>query len=197
MDDALVAGPIQEQNAGPFNAEQLAQLERWAREDGHHPDVSAPATEVGAIDTGELIAEATPDAFGGNVRPVDYQFDIPVGAEAMPLAQQIEARNALAAQGIPADIGNEFARRWNAVAKAGPQDDAGLELGMAQARAQLERLHGLRLPQVLADARTEAAALCRRVPWLRSALEDTQLGNDPWIVSTLANLAQARRTKKA
>jgi hypothetical protein len=199
MDEAPVAGPVLDQAAGPFSTEQLAQLEAWAKEDGHHPDLNAPAvgSDTGATVTAELNAETIPDAFGGNVKAVDYLFETPVGAEPMPMPQQIEARNALAAQGVPADIGSEFARRWNAVAKAGPQDDGALELGMTRARAQLEQMHGGRLPQVLADARAEAVALCKRVSWLRSALENTQLGNDVWVVSTLANLAQARRASRA
>jgi hypothetical protein len=171
-----------------LNPTEAAQIESWQQSEQSAAPAEAPAPAI--------APEALPDLFGGQVRPVAYQFEQPADeATAMPLAEQAEIRNVLASEGIPADLVNEGARRWNAAVAAGPQDDAALKLGMAQCRAQLEQVYRDRLPEVLKLARSEARRMMARSPQIKAALESTQLGNDVWLIGTLANLAQARATK--
>lgn len=170
---------------GPFTDEQTETLEQWAAEDGWMPEDSGePAVQV------ELNRELLPDVFGGEIRADRYNFGLQdEGADVMPMQVQIEIRNAMAAEGIPVDLGNEIARRWNSTR---PMSDAELELHSAQELANLRRAHGDRLPEIIAAAQSEVARLTARLPWLSEVLETTTLGNDSWIISTLANLAAAR-----
>ena len=153
-----------------------------------------PATDNPApADPMAIYHDPMPDLFGGSVRPVEYEFEQPQHGDALPLEMQIEARNALAAEGIPKDLGNEFVRRWNTAAK--PADTATLELGMAQTRSQLEAVYREQTDEVLTLARGEAARMMKRLPWIRPVLESTPLGNDVWLIGTLANLARQRQAK--
>ncbi len=178
-----------------FTPEQLQQMKEWAIEDGHLPEdatgETAEATEQPEFD----LTTSQPDVFGGEVKGTSYQFDQPADElTAMPMEEQKQIRAAMAAEGIPADIGNEMARRWNEFASQ-PFNPEALILSHNQGMADLERMHGDRVSEVIKAAKGEAERLIKRVPWLKAALEDTALGNDPWVVSSLANLAQARQSK--
>lgn len=180
-----------------FTPEQTAQLEAWAREDGNLPqgDPSIQASPDDAAQTVDLGPQ--PDVFGGQVRPTDYRFEAPApGQESMPLQQVQEISTALAAAGIPADLGREFGRRWNKVMASPIPTDSELELGMQQADAQLRQVYGNEADDMLRLARGEAKRLAKRNPMIRAALENTQLGNDAWVCATLANLGRARQARK-
>ncbi|MGD2119218.1 MAG: hypothetical protein PVG66_12715, partial [Chromatiales bacterium] len=82
-------------------------------------------------------------------------------------------------------------RRWNKLAGQ-PIDPAALELTRNHARAELERVYRDRTPEIIKAAKSEADRLIKHAPWLKIALEETPLGNDVWLVGTLANLAQVR-----
>jgi len=190
------AGAIDAGGDGTFSAEQIAQLEAWAIADGHLPAddppiQASPDAAAQAVDLGPQ-----PDLYGGTVKATDYQFEVPPGMEPMALEEQRAVRAALVAEGIPRDLGNEFARRWNATMRQPIPTDSDLELGMQQAEAQLRQQYGDKTDEVLKLARGEAKRLARRNSMFRAALESTQLGNDPWIAATLANLARARQARK-
>lgn len=176
-----------------FTADQLAQLQEWAEADGWLPE---DATGEGDPEHPEIdLQTSQPDVFGGEVKGMDYKFPSPApGTEAMDLNDQQSVMAAFAAEGIPADLGREFANVWNKhVSK--PVDAAGYELSRAQSVAQLEQVYGDRLDSIVEAAQSEVDRLAVRLPWLKDALRQTTLGHDPWLISTLANLAEARSGK--
>lgn len=164
--------------------EQAAKMREW----GYDPSESASPDEA-------AIQGPQQDVFGGQVKMTDYQFDpAPHGLEPMPLEQQVEVRQALAAAGVPAEIGREFGKRWNTAMSAGPQTDEQLALGMAVVRAQIEAKYGAQAAEVVKLAQAEAQRVIKGAPWVQIALSETQLGNDLWVIETLANLGRARQT---
>ena len=144
-----------------------------------------------------LRDESFNDAFGGAVRPADYFFETPDDGSAMHITQRANAANVLAEMGVPAALGNEMARRWNAAIAQGHQTDAQLTTGYRQAYADLERRHGAEgTEEILRLANTEVDKLVLQLPWLKRALDSTSLGNDTWLAETLANIAKARKPKR-
>jgi hypothetical protein len=178
--------------SGTFTADQLAQLQEWAEADGWLPEeATGEAKEPGEAEQLDLQT-SQPDVFGGEVNGTAYQFDQPADElTAMPMEEQKQIRAAMAAEGIPADIGNEMARRWNELASQ-PFNPEALTLSHNQGMADLERMHGDRVPEVIKAAKGEAERLIKHAPWLKTAIEQTPLGSCAWTISTLANLAQAR-----
>lgn len=168
-----------------FTDEQVATMTQWAHEDGWLKDEAAPIAGQGV--------EPVTDAFGGLVSPDAYNFPAPPASlEAMTLDEQREIRTAMAEAGIPRELGEEAARRWNH-ALMQPQDEAALQLGMRQVEAQLRQTYGSDADEVIRLARKEAARIAKRVPAIREMIEQTQLGNDAWLIGTLANIARARK----
>ncbi len=187
-------GSTVEIESGTFTDDQLDQMRQWAQEDGHLPDDGQ--TVSSETDQPEFdLQTSQPDVFGGEVNGTAYQFDQPADElTAMPMEEQKQIRAAMAAEGVPASIGNELARRWNDLAGQ-PVTPEALTLSHNQGMADLERMHGDRLPEVLRAAKGEAERLIKHAPWLKDAIEQTPLGSCAWTISTLANLAQARQSK--
>lgn len=182
-------------NSDAFSADQLQQTKEWAQEDGHLPEEATGET-VEATEQPEFdLTTPQPDVFGGEVKGMDYKFPPPApGHEAMDLTEQQSVMAAFAAEGIPADLGAEFANTWNKhVSK--PVDAETYELSRAQSVAQLEQVYGDRLDSIVEAAQSEVDRLAVRLPWLQDALKQTTLGHDPWLIATLANLAEARQSK--
>ncbi|MBI2305761.1 MAG: hypothetical protein HYU78_00525 [Rhodocyclales bacterium] len=178
---------IAETQQPTFTDEQIATMTQWAQEDGWLPDESALIAEQ--------EAKQVPDAFGGLIDPREYEFPIPPASlEPIDLAEQQAIRSAMAASGIPRELGNEMAKRWN-TALMKPQDEAALQVGMKEAEAQLRQTYGIDADEILRLARNEAARIAKRVPSVKAMLEQTQLGNDVWLAATLANIARAKLGK--
>ena len=181
-----------------FNEQQLAQLQEWAEADGWLPEDATGKGEPGEA-TGEPefdLQTSQPDVFGGEVNGTAYQFDQPADElTAMPMEEQKQIRAALAAEGVPTPIGNAMARRWNDLASQ-PFNPEALTLSHNQGMADLQRMHGDRVPEVIRAAQGEMNRLIKRVSWLKTAFEETPLGSDPFVISTLANLAEARAGKQ-
>lgn len=180
-----------------FNADQLAQLQEWAEIDGWLPEDAERQPVEG--DPGEAeqfdLQTSQPDVFGGEVNGTAYQFDQPADElTAMPMEERKQIRAAMAAEGVPASIGNELARRWNDLAGK-PFDPEALTLSHNQGMADLRRMHGDRVLDIIKAAKGEAERLIKHAPWLKDAIEQTPLGSCAWTISTLANLAQARQSK--
>ncbi|WP_029134371.1 hypothetical protein [Sedimenticola selenatireducens] len=178
-----------------FTADQLAQLQEWAEIDGWLPEDATGEGEPGeATEQPEFDLHTThTDLYGQEVRGMDYKFPPPApGSEAMDLTEQQSVMAAFAAEGIPADLGAEFANVWNKHVSE-PVDAEAYELSRAQSVAQLEKVYGDRLDSIVEAAQSEVDRLAVRLPWLQDALKQTTLGHDPWLIGTLANLAEARR----
>src|SRR3989304_1231778 len=131
------------------------------------------------------------DTTANKIGAFDLGGDGPLPLEQQKAIEEISA--VLAADGIPADIVREFCRRLNAAMRQAVPDDAALELGMQQADAQLRQQYGDKTDGMLKLARGEARRLAKRNPIIRVALENTPLGNDPWITVTLANMTRVRK----
>lgn len=169
-----------------FNEQELATLEQWGKEDGWLPEEQPVAAEE---------VKSHPDAFGGLIDPRAYNFPTPPASmEPLDLAEQQEIRSAMAQAGIPRELGDEMARRWN-TAQMKPMDEAALQIGMKEAEAQLRQTYGADADEILRLARQEVARISKRVPSVKEAIERTQLGNDVWLAATLANIARARKER--
>jgi hypothetical protein len=170
---------------GPFSEEHIATMAEWAAEDGlDFPDT--PATEAKQV-------EPAADAFGGLVVPTAYNFPAPpANLEPMTVQEQLEVRQVLAESGIPVSIGDQVAKLWNS-ALAEPSDAAALELGRLEIAAKLRQSHGDEAEEIIRLARAEVQRICLRLPWVHDVLAGTSLGNNEWLIQSLANIGRARK----
>jgi hypothetical protein len=104
-------------------------------------------------------------------------------------------REAFFAAGLPDSIGNELVRRYTAAVSKEPPSDHDLATGRQNATATLTKLWGADFKANLAAANSVVAKMATKQPAIWSILEKTGLGNDPWIIQSLANLANGRAGK--
>lgn len=172
-----------------FSAEQIDAIQAWATEDGWAAD---KPNDDGALSEPAAMGKTYPDAFGDSVSPAAYNFPLPPASlEAMSTEEQVQFRQVLAESGIPAGLGNEMARRWN-MAMLQPQDATALQISYQQASAHLREKFGADAEEIIKLARSEAKRITKHLPGVHDALANTQLGNDQWLVETLANIARAK-----
>ena len=132
--------------------------------------------------------------FQGASSPSEFRFGaLPPGVTATPegMKQEIEMRSFMHAEQIPASIGSEIGRLWNKAAAAPPTPEA-LEQGRQSGTAALTRLWGDDTQHHLAVAQAEVQRMAKARPEIIRMLEDSGLGNSPWLVSSLYSLAKAR-----
>jgi len=133
--------------------------------------------------------------FEGAKSPAEYNFSngpTPPGADAAPLEFQSAIRNTFHSNGVPAAVGNQIAVMWNkAMAQPAPTD-AQLDLGKREAMAALHKMWGADTPANLKLANAEIARWTATQPNIPKLLEVSGLGNSPWLIATLANLAKGK-----
>lgn len=120
---------------------------------------------------------------------------VPPGAE---YSHEFEAHNRAAffAAGVPQSIGNHIAKLWNDVLARGEfPNDAQLEMGKRQALQALTKQWGADTQANLARAKSVVQVMEKHQPEIWNLLVQSGLGNDPWLISTLANLARSREPK--
>jgi len=141
-----------------------------------------PASDTGPSD---LIA------FQGASSPMDYDFGAPpLGAE-QSLEQETYFRSLFVEHEIPASIGSQIGKLWNA-AVANPPSDVQLEKSYEECNEALQRMWGDDAEKNLAVANREVARMAKSHPEIIQMLEVSGLGNSPWLASTLYRLARVR-----
>ncbi len=165
-----------------FSEDQLATMQGWADADGWLKD------------DGVISEKSTPDAFGNDVTPSAYVFEVPHGMEPVEIEQLAAVQVAMTEAGIPAAIGNQMAREWNRYMAAGPTDETTLRLSAVSARQELIRKHGAQqAAEIIRTAKAEIQRFAKKTPFIAEGLATTEAGNSVWLAETLWNLAQARK----
>lgn len=172
----------------------------------------APATAEPATSTAQaLSAEGiTPQAAHPDADPIEASvWAAPAGITAYDLAQgpapagtepapEFEAANRAAffAAGIPQSVGNHIARLWNdTMARGEVPNDAQLEASRRETLAALNKHWGAETQANLARAKTVVQVMAKHQPAIWQMLETSGLGNNAWLIMTLANMARAREPK--
>lgn len=162
------------------------------------PAASEPTThdsidpQVELIQSDGQVADA--EMFAPPSNPAGYLFPPPPPGQVGDLAFETTNREAMLHAGIPAPIGSHIATLWNKAMTAPLPTDSQLALGKQQALEVLGR-NGANAEETLALARTVVAKMAEKQPQVWTMLERTGLGNDPWLISSLANIAKARGAK--
>ena len=167
-----------------FSEEQLATMSQWQQEDGW-----------GALNADDgVLSDPVQDAYGTAINPGDYAFEVPPGLEPLEITELANVQGAMADIGIPAEIGREMGKQWNRYMAAGPVDQTTLQLGAMAARQELTRMHGeQQAAEMIRVANQEIAKAAKKAPWILDGLTSTELGNSVWLVSSLYNIAEARK----
>jgi hypothetical protein len=176
-----------------------------ARLSGQTPPVAPPANST----AGQLGVQPSPteaaegfnphadlDAkiFEGASSPAAFNFGaLPDGATPTPegLQQESAFRTLFHEEGIPQSIGNEIGRLWNQAA-AHPPTEAQLEQARQEGSVTLHKLWGDRFDSNLAVAEAEVQRMVQKNPAIPAMLKSSGLVHNPWLISTLYNLARAR-----
>jgi len=152
--------------------------------------------------TVETVAQTEPvDPFdvhtdaiwAGAQRPEEFNFGMPpMGVEAS-YEQDMQIRHAFIEHGVPAALGSQFGRMWHAAMASPPPDAIALELGQRACQAEMERMYGAEAQRVIDVARAEVCRIAKTTPQIFDMLDQSGLGNSPYLVSTLFNLARGKR----
>lgn len=165
-------------------------------------DTTTDAPPSGADAPQRELTQAERDAdfqdgtfFDESVQPGRYSFDrVPPGVQHSP-EQELAARSLFAAEQVPPEIGRYLSTVWNKAAAAGPvspeANAAAAERVTAQLNAKPDGAETIKLAQ------QEAAAIIQRNPGVREWLEQSGMGNDPFLINYLANRARARANRAA
>jgi hypothetical protein len=150
----------------------------------------APAPQAAAQDPSNLdaVAFAAPDS------PAAYQFttsEPPAGAEYSIEFESVN-RAAFHAAGIPKAIGDHIAAMWNEAAARDEVSEQDLALSKQSALVALNKLWGADTMRNIALAETVVARIAEKQPGVWDMLRVSGMANDPWLISTLYNIAQAQ-----
>ncbi|MCA8254817.1 hypothetical protein LGM89_16205 [Burkholderia sp. AU31624] len=153
-------------------------------QDGIKPTDAAPTAPEGVDPLNAAIFEAptNPDAYNFGTVPANAQTD---------QAQDMAARQLFVNEGVPASIGNEIGRLWNAAA-TNPPTEGQRAIAAQQAETTLRRQWGEQFDSNIALAQREVQRMAKANPNIHNMLEVSGLGNNPWLISTIVHLAQAR-----
>jgi hypothetical protein len=173
---------------GIWTADQAAEaLAKSDNEEGFNPLASDPAKPV----IPEGVDELTAAAFAGPSSYADYRFERPPeGVEADP-AQELMVRQLFHEHEVPVSIGNEVSKRFNAAA-VNPPTEHQIEMGRQSAMVTLNKMWGEQTAANIAVANAEVMRMAQSRPEIIDMLINTGLGNDPWIVSTIYQMARAK-----
>ncbi len=160
----------------------------------------APAVDPSAQEEAAILAaqERQSDALAweGPASIAEYQFDAPLLAGMKPDFEQERAfREFFFDEGIPVGIAREF-NRQAMLGVVNPPTPIQLELDRQQGLIALEKVWGADRDANLALANREVARLATKRPDIITILENTGLGNSPWLAQTLVNLARAKGRAK-
>ena len=182
MADALV-------QRGVWTREQAdAELAKTDDEDtGFNPLAAAPAKPV----VPEGVDELTAAAFAGPASPTAYRFaPPPEGATAAP-EQELMVRQLFHEHEVPVSIGNEVSKRFNAAA-VNPPTEQQIEMGRQSAMVTLNKMWGEQTAANIAVANKEVMRMAQSRPEIIDMLVSSGIGNDPWVVSTIYQMARAK-----
>lgn len=150
----------------------------------------APAPQTAAQDPSNLdaMAFAAPDS------PAAYQFTTFGPPEGVEHSLEFESVNRAAfhAAGIPKAIGDKIAAMWNAAAARDAVTEQELALSKRAALTQLNKAWGADTMKNIALAETVVARVAEKQPGVWDMLRVSGLANDPWLIQTLYNIAQAQ-----
>lgn len=178
--DAVAANLAQLET--PLNGNAIAPQETTAPTH----EAAQPAAQEAVVDPLEAAIWAAPQSVA------EYQFaPVPAGQN-HDLAFDSANRAALLAAGVPASVGSHMATLWaEAMTKPSPTA-AEIELSGRQCMVALTKQWGADTQINIALARQQVVKMAEHQPKIKEMLEATALGNNPWIVTTLANMARAR-----
>ncbi|PXX37647.1 hypothetical protein [Burkholderia sp. NFACC33-1] len=174
----------------------------WTREQA---DAMLAADAVAGPDQGfdPLVAASKPTAPPQGVDPIDaavftgpdnaaaYNFGAVDPSVQVDQAQDMAVRQLFVSEGVPASIGNHIGQLWNAAA-ANPPTTEERNVATQQAELVLQRQWGNDYEANLKAAQQEVQRMSRANPNLHDMLEVSGLGSNPWLITTIFNLAKAR-----
>lgn len=157
-----------------------------------------PATQGQEIELEEAtdpLEALTEDIWAGPSSPGAYRFgQVPAGV-GVDINQELAFRTFFHEEGIPEGIGSELGRRWNeAVVRESvkPQTRAQQELSRRACEVYLRNAWGEDAQRNFEVAHAEVKRLSAKMPQLGEMLDLSGMGNDPWVVMSLFNLARGK-----
>lgn len=129
--------------------------------------------------------------FRGADSPASYNFGVAPNGIELSFEQETTFRNLFHQEGIPASIGNEIGRLWNQAVVNPPSEDQ-LERSRQECSVALHHLWGADTQKNLAIAQAEVQRLAKSNPNIVEMLETSGLGNNPWLIASVVNMAKAK-----
>lgn len=199
MDDIQTTGA---ESAEHTMASALVERGVWTREQA---DAMLAADAAAGADQGfdPLVAATKPPTLPPGVDPIDaavftgpgnaaaYNFGAVESNVQVDQAQDMAVRHLFVSEGVPASIGNEIGRLWNTAAASPPSAEQ-RNVATQQAELLLQRQWGNDYEANLKVAQQEVQRMAKANPNLHDMLEVSGLGSNPWLITTIFNLAKAR-----
>jgi len=139
----------------------------------------------------EQLRQSDEMAFRGPETIAGYNFGAPPPGVEQSMEQEVAMRTLFQQEGIPVSIGNEIGRMFNA-AIAHPPSEIDRKVQHQICGLQLERVWGADTAKNVAIAQAEVARMAQANPGILRMLEQSGLGDSPYLARTLFNLATAK-----
>ncbi|OIT11702.1 hypothetical protein BL241_11555 [Ralstonia solanacearum] len=168
-----------------------------SEEPGAQPAPAPQPQQPGAVPAQAVPTKPTTDdeltqiAFAGEAGPQSYRFEAPPRGVESSLEQEVTFRSFFHSEGLPQSIAGEIGRQWSK-ACANPPDAAALEMGRQQGMQALSRMWGAERDANLAIAQREVQRMAKGRPEIIAMLDQSGMGNSPWLAATLVHLAKAK-----
>jgi hypothetical protein len=139
----------------------------------------------------EQLRQSDEQAFSGPETIAGYNFGQPPAGVERSADQELAMRTLFLQEGIPAGLGSEIGRIYNA-AIANPPSGIDREVQYQRCQIKLEQMWGTDAPKNIAIVQAEVQRMAKTNPGIIGMLDSSGLGNNPWLASTLLNLATVK-----
>lgn len=129
-------------------------------------------------------------AFEGPASPASYQFEHLQGAQSDPQTE-LAMRTFFHSEGIPVPIAKQMNTMFTKAA-LNPPSEAQIALGKQAALATLDKAWAGDTQKNLDLANREIDRMEKALPGLKAQLLQTGMGNNPWLIQTIFNMAKAK-----
>ena len=174
----------------PEQFEQLLPLATaWAEQE--EARILAEEAAEAAIHAEEL-RQSDEQTFAGPDSPAAYDFgQVPHGLQWDP-DQELAVRALLQAEGVPVPLGNMVGQMHNK-ALANPLSDVDRSMQAQKCGLALERVWGADAQKNLGIAQREFQRIAARDPRIIQMVDDSAIGDDPFLIQTVFNFAVGKR----
>jgi hypothetical protein len=194
MGQALIERGLATQEA--VAADRVALEKVLASGEESAPEVTADQAGSSELPNDANVNPIDAEAFKAPASPSSYAFDrLPSELNNNP-EQEVVMRDFFYQEGIPVSIAKEINRLYVDGLKTPPTEQQ-LNTSKENLMATLSKVWGKERDSNIALAQREVARMAQTTPKIIDMLNHTGIGNNPWLIQTIVNMAKAKGRQNA